>query len=127
MQRAEHAIPASAPGDERADVVLRPRPVWWVLTLGGLTLLAFQGFRPDFYAWWATHLHPLPPRSFMAWLFVACIPVHAFEAVYVFRLAQRLGMPRSAAGWALQTMMLGYPSTALLRKRAKEQAPTPAR
>ena len=122
MQRAEHAIPATAPRDERADVVDRPHPAWWLVVLGSLTVLAFQGFDADFYAWWVSHLHPLPPQRFMAWLFVACIPVHAGEAIYVHRLAQRLGMPRSAAGWAAQTMLLGFPSTALLRKRAARAA-----
>lgn len=101
------------------DVVDHPHPVWWVLIPGGLTLLAAQGWSPTFYAWWVATMHPLPGKAFMAWLLVACLPIHVFEAGWAFRRAHELGLHRSARGWALQTFLLGYPSTHLLRRRAR--------
>lgn len=102
-----------------ADVVEPPHVVWWILIPGGLGLLAAQGCSPTFYAWWITTMHPLPGQGFMAWLLVACLPIHVFEGAWAWRRAHELGLHRSARGWALQTFLLGYPSTHLLRKRAR--------
>ncbi len=102
--------------EDRVEV---PHPMWWFLVLGGLTLLAFQGFHSGFYEWWVGSVHRLPPQPYMAGLFVACIPIHAFEGIYAWRTAHRLGMSRSAFGWAVQCFVIGYPSTHLLRKRVK--------
>ena len=101
------------------DRVDPPALYWWVAIIGGLTLLAFQGLSTEFYTWWVANMHPLPSQNIMAWILVACLPIHIFEAVYVYRVAQHLGMPNSAMGWAVQTFILGYPSTHLIRKRAK--------
>jgi hypothetical protein len=121
MQRVESPILA-VPSETKGDVVDRPHVIWWLVVLGGLAVLAFQGFDPAFYAWWTAHMHALPPQTYMAWLFVACVPIHVAEAIYCHRLATRIGMPRSARGWAMQTLALGFPSTALLRKRARAAA-----
>ena len=103
------------------DVVERPKPVWWCLILGGLTVLALQAFDTSFYTWWTSTMHPLPGQHVMLWILIACVPIHVFEAVYVYRLARQMGMIQSSLGWALQTFMLGYPSTYLMRKRARAQ------
>jgi hypothetical protein len=97
----------------------KPHAVWWLVVLGGLTLLAFQGFDATFYAWWISHMHGLPGRSVMMWIFIACVPIHVYEAVYVFRTARRLGMTRSQRAWTLQTFFLGFPSTYLFLKRTR--------
>jgi len=91
--------------------------VWWVLVLGGLTVLAFQGWSAPFYGWWTSHVNWLPGQAFMAWLFVACVPIHAGEALYVYVVAPRSGLSRSRSAWALQTLLLGYPSTHLFFRR----------
>jgi len=104
------------------DKVDRPHPIWWVLVLGGLTLLGFQAFSTRFYDSYIAHVNPLPGQSVMLAIFIACIPIHIFEAIYVYRLAQELGLHRSAAGWSLQTLLIGFPSTLLIRKRAKSAA-----
>ena len=101
------------------DRVEPPALYWWVAIIGGLTLLGFQGLHDGFYNWWITNMHGLPGQNVMAWIFVACLPIHIFEAVYVYRVANHLGMVKSAMGWAVQTFILGYPSTHLIRKRAK--------
>ena len=101
------------------DRVDAPALHWWISIIGGLTLLGFQGLNAEFYNWWVANMHALPGQNVMAWIFVACLPIHIYEAVYVYRVAQHLGMPKSAMGWAVQTFVLGYPSTHLIRKRAK--------
>jgi hypothetical protein len=99
------------------DTVDHPHPFWWLFVIGGLGVLALQGFSAPFYAWWVAHVNPLPGQAFMKWLFVACVPIHVFEAFYCYRLAHRLGLRRSAAGWSAQAFFLGFPSTRLLRRR----------
>ena len=105
------------------DEVDHPHPVWWLAVIGGLTLLAFQGFNTEFYEWYVAHLNPLPGQAFMRWLLVACVPIHVYEGVWAYRAALRLGLTRSARGWGLQTLVLGYPSTHLIRRRLRAAAP----
>ena len=107
-------LPASPAGPDRVD---HPNPFWVVVVIGGLYLLWLQGFSEDFYGWWSAHVHALPARESWRWLFVACIPIHVAEAGYCWRLAHRLELRDSAAGWALQAFFLGWPSTRLLRAR----------
>jgi Domain of unknown function (DUF4499) len=113
MNRSVGFSEVSAP-----DEVERPHLLWWVAILGGLTLLGFQGFSAAFYSWWIAHVNWLPGREYMRALFIACIPIHVYEAAYVYRLCHRLGMRNAAVGWSVQTFFLGFPSTYLARRRA---------
>jgi hypothetical protein len=113
---------------ESADALERPHVAWWVLVIGGLTLLGLQSFSAPFYAWWVVHANALPGRPVLRWIFLACIPVHVYEALYVRRTAAELGMGRSKSAWTVQTFFLGYPSTHLFRKHARvarAQSPQP--
>jgi hypothetical protein len=101
------------------DGIDRPHILWWIAIVGGLTILALQGFSAPFYAWWTTAVNPLPGQTVMMWLFLGIIPIHIAEAVFCYRLASRLGMPQHALGWAVQTFVIGFPSTRLLMKRAR--------
>jgi hypothetical protein len=101
------------------DAVELPHAAWWVLVLGGMTVLGLQSFGASFYAWWAAHVNALPGQLVMRWIFFACIPVHLAEAIYVHQTAEKLGMRRSKAAWTVQTLLLGYPSTHLFRKHAR--------
>jgi Domain of unknown function (DUF4499) len=101
------------------DRVERPHALVWIAILGGLTLLGVQAFSASFYAWWSTEVAPLPGQMILVWIFVACLPIHLGEAVYCFWLSNRLGMPRASLGWALQTFVIGFPSTWLLVKRSR--------
>ena len=101
------------------DALERPHVVWWVLVIGGLTLLGAQAFSAPFYEWWVSSVNPLPGQLVMRWIFLGCIPIHVYEAIYVRRTAERLGMSRSMTAWAVQTFFLGYPSTHLFRKHAR--------
>lgn len=104
------------------DKVDRPHVFWWFVVLGGLTILGLQAFSPRFYAWWTQHANPLPGQGVMLAIFIACIPIHIFEAIYVYRVARKLGLRHSAVGWSVQTLFLGFPSTRLINKRAKAVA-----
>jgi hypothetical protein len=106
-----------------SDKVERPHLLWWIAVIGGLTLLATQGFSPSFYEWWTATVNPLPSRSILAGIVIACIPIHLAEAIYCFRLSNRLGTPAASMGWAVQTFFIGFPSTRLIMKRAR---PAPA-
>jgi len=105
-----------------SEGVERPHVLWWVAILSGLTVLGLQGFSASFYGWWALHVNALPAQSIMAWMFLGCIPIHAGEAIYCWRLSQRIGTPGASMGWALQTFLIGFPSTWLLMKRARPGA-----
>jgi hypothetical protein len=111
--REAHAAPLSA------DAVEFPHALWWVLVLGGMTVLGLQSFDASFYQWWAAHVNALPGQLVMRCIFLACIPVHLGEALYVHRTAAKLGMRRSKVAWTVQTLLIGYPSTHLFRKHAR--------
>jgi hypothetical protein len=104
----------------RSDSVESPHVAWWVAIVGGLTLLALQGFSAPFYAWWVENVHGLPRQPVLAWFFLACIPLHLGEALFCYRLSNRLGTREASLGWALQTFVIGFPSTRLLLKRARQ-------
>jgi hypothetical protein len=106
----------------QSDSVERPHVLWWVAIVGGLAVLALQGFSASFYAWWTEHVNPLPSQSVMMWMFVAVIPIHIGEALFCYRLSNRIGTPHASLGWALQTFIIGFPSTRLLLKRARPRS-----
>jgi hypothetical protein len=106
----------------QSEKVERPHVLFWIAIVGGLTILALQGFNDSFYGWWVAHVNALPAQSTMAWIFLACIPIHLGEALYCWRLSNRLGTPGASAEWALQTFVIGFPSTRLLMKRARPGA-----
>ena len=103
----------------QSEKVERPHILWWVSIVGGLTILGLQGFSDTFYAWWVAHVNALPAQGTMAWIFLALIPIHVGEAIYCWRLSNRLGTPGASVQWALQTFVIGFPSTWLLMKRAR--------
>jgi hypothetical protein len=104
---------------KESDGVERPHLAWWIGVEGGLTVLALQGFSTSFYAWWTANVNALPAQSTMAWIFLACIPVHLGEALYVHWQSNRIGTPQASMGWAVQTFFIGLPSTLLMIKRAR--------
>jgi hypothetical protein len=105
-----------------SNKVARPHLLWWVAVLGGLTILGLQAFSDSVYGWWIANVNALPAQSTLAWIFLGCIPIHAGEALYCWRLSNRLGTPSASAEWALQTFVIGFPSTWLLMKRARPGA-----
>ncbi|HEY8217035.1 MAG TPA: DUF4499 domain-containing protein [Acidimicrobiia bacterium] len=94
---------AAAPGlapDPDTFVPVAPR--WFLMNTGGVVMngvLAMTTKR----------------RSYQL-LFWGAVAVHAAEAVYAYRAAQRAGFVRSAPRWAMQTLAVGFPSLLALHK-----------
>jgi len=59
----------------------------------------------------------LPGRQIMIYVLWGCLPIHLFEGWYCHRVAHRIGLSSSAAGWGWQAFWVGYPGTRLLLKR----------
>jgi transmembrane protein TMEM254 len=84
------------------DTFVLVAPRWFLMNTGGVVMngvLAMTTKR----------------RSYQL-LFWGAVVVHAAEAVYSYRAAQRAGFTRSAPRWALQTLAVGFPSLLALRK-----------
>jgi Ca2+/H+ antiporter len=56
------------------------------------------------------------PQPLLLGVLVAALVAHVGEALHAAKLAQALGST-AVAGWALQTLLLGYPSLRLLLRR----------
>ena len=108
--------------NEPADCVTfnrvdRPHLGWWIAVLGGMGFLALLAIQPDAYAVWCVRVTAGLSQELLRGILVAAIVTHLAEAVYALRLAQHAGRAETAAGWFLQTLMLGYPSLRLLRRQ----------
>ena len=101
---------------EDADVVERPALIWWLAVGGGLGLLFALAFSGGAFGWWVRRLPMFPRRTLRAIAYIA-IALHVGEAAYAYRVAKRAGLDHR--GWALQTLLLGYPSLRLLLPKAR--------
>jgi len=95
------------------DDVQRPPLGWWIAIGGGLGLNALIGFHDGAYASWCGWVTAALPQELIRNIFIGAVVVHIAEATYAWRLARQAGLD-SAAGWALQTFLLGFPSLRLL-------------
>ncbi len=98
------------------DAVERPPLGWWIAILAGLGLNAWVGFSDSAYAIWCSYVTAVFPQALLRNIFLAAVVVHVGEALYAWRLATQAGL-RTAAGWTLQTFVLGFPSLGRLRRR----------
>jgi len=104
-----------------SDEVERPAVGWQVAVLGGLGLLFALAFVPEAYAFWRRSVGPMLPRRVLQGIAAAAIALHVGEATYAYSLAKREGM-ETAGRWAWQTLLFGYPSLRLLKRRVQERA-----
>ena len=104
------------------SAVERPAPGWWAAILGGLALNAAVGFDARAFAAWSATVTTALEQSTVRNIFLAAVAAHAGEAWYAWRVAQGAGLRRSAAGWCLQTLLLGFPSLRLLLRRVRAGA-----
>ena len=109
--------PPMQPLDDR---VQRPGLGASLASVLGVGLLGALAIAPGFHEWYTATLMPLPDRSLLLWVFAAIPVLHVLEATWVVRTARRVGLPGSARGWALQTLILGVPSTLLMRALARQ-------
>ena len=105
--------------------VHRPHPLWWISIFGGLGLLFTLTFSSAAYAWWVANLTPMFPVVVLQWISAGAIALHVGEGLYAYLRAKGAGLP-TAAGWGLQTLMLGYPSMRLLLREVRPADPAPA-
>jgi hypothetical protein len=93
--------------------VTRPSTGWFLLLDGGLALLALLALGRGPYRV-ARRRVPLPPRAALQALLGATAVVHVAEAAAAARQAKARGLP--VRPWALQTLVVGFPSLLALRR-----------
>ncbi len=101
----------------KADAVERPGAPWWIAILSGMGLLAVLALHAGAYAWWSEHVTKALSRPLLQWILAAAVLVHVGEGLQARRIALRGGLRASANGWFWQTLLLGFPSMILLRRR----------
>lgn len=102
------------------DILEHPPLGWWVAILAGLAINAAVAFDSSAYAWWCTHVTAVLSQGLVQAIFIAAVVTHVAEATYALRLAQHRGHGNSAGGWFVQTLLLGFPSLRLLRRRVHQ-------
>lgn len=108
----------------RRDAFERPPLGSWIVIAGGLGLNALVGFSDSAYALWCRHVTSVLPQHVIRNIFLGAVVVHVGEAAYAWRLARGAGL-ESAAAWALQTLLIGFPSLGRLRKLIATEKPVP--
>jgi hypothetical protein len=97
---------------DTASFVVHPHWGWFVLLDGGLALLCSVSFSDRAHGAVA-RFSPLPRQRFLRRLLVFAVAIHLVEAIGATRGAYRRGLP--ARVWALQTLVVGFPSLLALR------------
>ena len=100
------------------DAVERPALGWWIAIGGGLGLLFALAYVPEAHALWRRHIGPMMPRKVLQGIAAAAIALHVGEASYAYVIARKHGM-KTAGRWAWQTLLMGYPSLRLLKRRIR--------
>ncbi len=109
----DHAVPVD---------VERPATGWWVAILSGMGLLGLIAHRRRVWEWWSRRVTSAVPRPVYRAVFWVAVGLHVGEAAYAVRDAERDGRSASSLRWGFQTLLLGFPSLRLLRRRT---APRP--
>lgn len=101
------------------DKIIIAHPLWWISILFGMSLTGVLALSDAGYALWSEHVTTLISRQLVQQIFIVAVFLHVLEASVAYRLAIKLGHKKSAAAWALQTLMLGYPSLGKLVNQNK--------
>jgi 3beta-hydroxy-delta5-steroid dehydrogenase/steroid delta-isomerase len=102
------------------EVVERPHWAWWLAIPGGMGTLGVLALSSAAHAGFASALGPLaPPRALLLAVFAWALGLHAWKALRAVKLAQQLGLERTALAWGWQTFALGFASLRLLERRAE--------
>lgn len=104
----------------RAPKLARPHAFWWTIILFGMTLTGVLAFNDAAFASWSGNVTTLLPQGVIQGIFVVACAIHLSEALVALKLAasapEKAGSP---LGWFVQTLLLGYASLGLLRKRLR--------
>jgi hypothetical protein len=94
--------------------VVRPHPGWFALLDGGLVALgALAASEQAHRTMNKVAPAPLPSRKVLQGILAGALAIHVGEALAAARLARRKGQP--VLGWALQTLVVGFPSLLALK------------
>lgn len=96
--------------------MVRPPIGWFAILDGGVVALTVQALSPTAHAK-AQAKVPLPSRTALQGLMGVTAVLHVGEALQARRLARRHGFPPRP--WALQTLVVGFPSLLALRRAAR--------
>lgn len=105
--------------EDSQESVDRPATGWWIAIFVGLGINAAVGFGAGAYALWCETVTAALSQSLIRNIFLAAVAAHAGEAWYAWRVARAAGLRESAAGWCLQTLLLGFPSLRLLLRKVR--------
>lgn len=89
-----------------AFVAVAPR--WWVTNLGGLLANGILARRSR--------------SRFLRVSFALGVATHVGEAAWAYHTARRAGLAHAAPRWALQTLLVGFPSLVALHAVVRDQA-----
>jgi hypothetical protein len=115
-------VSAQPPAAPVADQVERPHWAWWVSIGFGMSLLAVLSLSDAAYALWAGQVTTLFSQPLLRLILLCAVAAHLGEGLYAWQIAGQLGLSASRGGWAVQTVMLGFPSLRLLLLRRKAPA-----
>ena len=104
----------------------RPALVWWVLIVPAMAFLAILAASPALAAQWQSLSRTPFSHAAYQWLWWLAVLAHVAEAAYALSLAGRSAEAPLRKQWALQTLILGFPSLLLLRARTAGQQTTRA-
>lgn len=96
--------------------VRHPHPGWWVSVLTGMTLLGILAFHDGASTWWHQHVTSLFTPGLLRGIFWVAVALHVAEGLWAGWSARRHGGVGHPLGWLFQTLLLGWPSTRLLRR-----------
>ena len=113
-------LPHSASQTQRPEQVDRPHWAWWVSILFGMSLLAVLALSGAAYDLWAQHVTTIFSPIMLRLMLVGAVAAHIGEGLYAWTLAGRLQLHATRAGWAAQTLILGFPSLRLLLARQRQ-------
>ncbi|MCB9612635.1 MAG: NAD-dependent epimerase/dehydratase family protein [Sandaracinus sp.] len=97
--------------------VIRPHLLWWIAIFGGLGLTFTLALSASAYASF-TSVIPLFPRVVVQVIAAVALALHVGEGLYAYSRARAAKLP-TAAGWGIQTLLLGYPSLRLLHRELR--------
>lgn len=97
----------------------RPAAIWWWLIVPPMTLLGvLSASAAQAQAWRAWSGLPMDQLVYQ-WIFAGAMAAHVGEGAAAWWLAGRSAEAPRRLGWALQTLVLGYPSLRLLLQRLR--------
>jgi len=102
------------PASSSAPDFSRPAGGWFVLLDGGIVVLAVLSTSDAAYRAVRARV-PVPPRPALRGMLAATAVIHLVEAAAAYRTARRKGSA-NAKRWAVQTLVVGFPSLMELRR-----------